>query len=285
MNISQEALRNFRLLRHPFQGDCQSHKEIYYSVDHHWVKSALEQAARLQGCLVAIIGEVGSGKTTIKNDFIEKAESEGVTVIQPFMLDKTRLEVPHIEEAVIHGLDPTAKLFRSREARSRQLTKLLKESAKAGRKHVLIVEEAQDLPAMVLKVLKRLIEIKNGNKSCISVVMIGQPEFLARLDASRNYSLRELINRTTVAQIAPLNSDAEVRDYLALKFAKPSEVFSFDVYQAILEALSEAKNRKRVSAAYPLAINNIVTKALNKAASLGLDIINSELISSLHAAS
>ena len=285
MNISQEALRSFRLLRHPFQGDCQSHREIYYSVDHHWVKSALEQAARLPGCLVAVIGEVGSGKTTIKNDFIEQAEANGVTVIQPFMLDKTQLRVPHIEEAVIHGLDPEARLMRSREARSRQLAKLLKASAKLGRKHVLIVEEAQDLPAMVLKILKRLVEIKNGNKACISVVMIGQPEFLSRLDASRSYNLRELINRTTVARIAPLNSDAEVRDYLALKFAKPTEIFSFDAYQAILDSLSEAQRGKKVSAAYPLAINNVVAKALNNAAELGLDTINSDVICSLRAAS
>ena len=281
MNISAEALRSFGLLRHPFWGDCQSHEEIYYSADHGWVRAALEQSARLMGCLVAVVGEVGSGKTTIKNDFIETQEKAGVTLIQPYMLDKTQLAVRHIEEAIIYGLNPKAKLRLSREARGRQLAQLLQDSTKAGRKHVLIVEEAQDLTTMVLKVLKRLVEIKAGNRSCISVVMIGQPELLVRLDASRNHHLRELINRTTVAEIAPLGSATEVKEYLERKFARPAQVFAESAYSAILERLSEAKNGRRLSVAYPLAINNLVAEALNQAADLGLSELNDELLRGL----
>lgn len=281
MNISQEAIRTFRLSANPFQGDIQSGKDVYYSVEHLYVKNTLEQAARLQGCLIAVVGEVGSGKTTVKNNFIEEAEAKGVKIIQPFMLDKSKLSVQHVEEALVYGLDPQAKLFRSREARNRQLTKLLQESTKAGRKHVLVVEEAQDLPTIVLKVLKRLVEIKVGNKSCISIVMIGQPELLARLDASRNYHLRELINRTTVAQLQPFDDSKDVRDYLALKFGRGAKVFSFDAYEGILEALSEARSGRRVSAAYPLSINNLVIEALNQAAELGLETISAELIRGL----
>ncbi|MEM9423829.1 MAG: AAA family ATPase [Spirochaetota bacterium] len=286
MNISREALKNFGLLRHPFQGDCQSHEEIYYSPDHGWVKAALEQAARLAGCLVAVVGEVGSGKTTVKNDFIEKAEGEGVAIIQPYMLDKTQLSVQHLEEAIVYGLDPNAKakLRLSREARNRQLAQMLQASTKAGRRHVLIIEEAQDLSVHVLKVLKRLVEIKAGNRACISVVMIGQPEFLARLDASRSYHLRELIHRTTVAEIAPLQNKTEVHEYLQLKFADCGRVFDEDSYGAILEVLSEAKQQRRWSAAYPLSINNLVAKSLNEAAALGLETINADVIRSMKSA-
>ncbi|WGK69462.1 AAA family ATPase [Candidatus Haliotispira prima] len=278
MNITQEALKAFGLSRNPFQGEIQSAKDVFYSVEHLYVKNTLEQAARLPGCLTAVVGEVGSGKTTVKNNFIEQSETDGVTVIQPFMLDKTKLAVPHLEEAIVWALNPEAKLFRSREARNRQLAKMLQASTKAGGRHVLIIEEAQDLSAMVLKVLKRLVEIKTGNKSCISVVMIGQPELLRRLDASRNYHLRELINRTTVAEIAPLQTDKEIRQYLELKFSNCRGLFGCDAYSAILDVLSESQNKRRHSAAYPLAINNLVAAALNSAAELGLDIVSADVL-------
>ncbi len=277
-NISQEALRQFGLVRHPFWGDCQSHEKIYYTVDHQWVKAALDQAVRLHGCLIAVVGEVGSGKTTIKNDFIER--HEGASIIQPFLLDKSALRVQHVEEAIIYGLDPSAKLFRSREARNRQLTQLLQSSTKAGNKHVLIIEEAQDLSVNVLKLLKRLVEIRSGNKACISVVMIGQSELLARLDVSRSYHLREIINRTTVAEIAPLQEPKQIEQYLKLKFDNYKGIFGIDAAQAILDVLSEIKSRQRCSVAYPLAINNVVSKALNSAAELGLETINADLIHS-----
>ena len=283
MNISQEALRHFGLTKHPFWGDCQSHEEVYYTVDHHWVKAALEQSARLPGCLIAVVGEVGSGKTTVKNDFIEQAEQRGITIIQPFLLDKSAMRVAHIEEAIIYGLEPKAKLRASREARNRQLCQMLQNSTKAGGKHVLIVEEAQDLSVSILKILKRLVEIRSGNKACMSVVMIGQPELLARLDSSRSYHLRELIHRTTVAELAPLQESGQIEDYLKLKFDNYRAIFGVNACCAILDSLSEARNQQRRSKAYPLAINNLVARALNNAASLGLNTINADVIRGIRA--
>ena len=66
------------------------------------------------------------------------------------------LKSVHIAEAILAAVAPNVSPKRSPEARFAQIHRALTESAKAGNKHVLIIEEAHGLPLPTLKHLKRL---------------------------------------------------------------------------------------------------------------------------------
>jgi type II secretory pathway predicted ATPase ExeA len=173
----------------------------------------------------------------------------------------------------------------SLEAKGRQVERILSNSARCGNSHVLVIEEAHDLTNYALKYLKRFWELEDGFNRLLGVVMIGQPELAKKLDERTNYDLRELIRRTEIATLRPLNGDLE--NYLALKFKRIgvalADVFCADAFDAIRSRLIRRKQNAQdvESHAYPLLVHAIVIKAMNAAAELGLPKVSGELIGRL----
>jgi Type II secretory pathway, component ExeA (predicted ATPase) len=95
--------------------------------------------------------------------------------------------------------------------------------------------------------------------------------------------VREVVQRCELVELPPL--DTQLEAYLGFKFervGKPlDEVFdkgALDGIRARLIFTKSGKTRESVSLMYPLMINNLVTAALNMAATLGLPKINNDLI-------
>ena len=112
------------------------------------------------GGFVAVVGESGAGKSTLREDLQDRINREGrqIILIEPYVLamedndqkGKT-LKAVHIAEAILEAVAPGTSPKRSPEARFRQIHRALSESAKAGNKHLLLIEEAHGLPAADLE--------------------------------------------------------------------------------------------------------------------------------------
>jgi len=186
--LTPEAREHFALPRNPFVDDVQSSDDVFQTKSVRYVRSTLLDCALHHG-FVAITGESGAGKSTLAEDLEERIRLEGrdITIIRPYVLameendskGKT-LKSGQIAEAVIRCLDPQASLRSSPEARFAQVHQLLKVSARAGRRHLLLIEEAHCMPVATLKHLKRWIEIKDGLRRLIGVALVAQPELRAR---------------------------------------------------------------------------------------------------------
>jgi type II secretory pathway predicted ATPase ExeA len=169
------------------------------------------------------------------------------------------------------------------EAKSRQLHRLLKDSRRAGYSHCLIIEEAHALSIPTLKHLKRFMELEDGFKKLLSVVLIGQSELKVKL-SERSPEVREVVQRCELVELQPL--DAQLEDYLRFKFrrvgADLDALFDKTACDAIRERLifsrGDQKGRETISLMYPLMINNLVTAALNSAAALGFDKVTADII-------
>src|SRR3989304_1978733 len=173
--ITQEAMRHFKLFRNPFVDDVQKESDIYMSDEHRYIEAAMLDAAR-HGGFLAVIGEVGSGKSVMRRKVIEQLRKDGdVIVIFPHIVDKTRLTAASICAAIVMDLSDEKPKIRL-EQKTRQVQKLLLERSKQGYRSVLIIEEAHDMSNDMLKYLKRFYEIEDGYKKLLGIILIGQTE-------------------------------------------------------------------------------------------------------------
>jgi len=282
--ISQEAMRHFKLFRNPFIDDIQKDSDVYMSDEHRYIEAAMIDAAR-HGGFLAVIGEVGSGKSVMRRKVVEQLKRDGDTlVIYPQMIDKTKLTAGSICDAIIQ--DVSSERCRVKlEDKTRQVQRLLLDRAKSGFRACLIVEEAHDLNANTLKYLKRFYELEDGYKKLLGIIIIGQSELKHRFDEGQNVDMREVIRRVQVAEIRGLNG--HLRDYLQVKFKRIGrdigDIFNQDAFDAMGKRLTTASRdgKSKVSHAYPLTVNNLTARAMNLAQEMGEQLVSAEVIEAI----
>jgi len=289
--LSPEARRAFQLFRDPF-ADPASSDELFLSPDIRYVRESLYQGAKNGNLFAAVVGESGSGKSTIRKDLRARIIRDRlpIIVIEPYVLamedndikGKT-LKSVHICEAILEEIAPSAKPARSSEARFRQVHRALRESAKMGNKHLLIIEEAHSLPVPTLKHLKRFFELEadNGFDKLISIVLIGQTELGRRLD-ERSPEVREVVQRCELLTLNPLGThlEAYLRHRFELAGKNLEEVIDTKAIAALYDKLTSPGRNGQPghSVVYPLAVQNVLTAAFNAAADVGANRLPAEII-------
>jgi type II secretory pathway predicted ATPase ExeA len=282
--IQQEAMRHFKLFRNPFIDDIQKDQDIYMSDEHRYIEAAMLDAAR-HGGFLAVIGEVGSGKSVMRRKVIEQLKRDGDTlVIYPQMIDKTRVNASSICDAIVMDISserPRVKL----EDKTRQVQRLLLDRAKSGYRACLVIEEAHDLSVQTMKYLKRFYELEDGYRKLLGIILIGQTELKEMFNEAQHVDMREVIRRVQVAEIRGLNGN--LREYLQVKFKRvnvPIEnIFSEDAFEVLSRRLTSTgrDGKTKVSHAYPLHVNNYTARALNLAFEMGEARVTAEVVEAI----
>ncbi|WP_151789994.1 AAA family ATPase [Acinetobacter junii] len=289
--LTPAAKSHFKLFKNIFTENIRSSSELFNNTDINYVRESMWQAAKGNSSFIAVVGQSGAGKTTLRrelNDRIER-EREPVVVIEPYVLatedndikGKT-LKASHIAEAILAALAPSTNAKRSPEARFRQIHNLLKESSRAGHHHLLVIEEAHSLPIPTLKHLKRFIELENGYTPLLSIILIGQDELKIKL-AENNQEVREVVQRCEIVTLEPFTQTTLV-DYLQHRCKaanrKLGEFIDESGLDAICTKLTRNVGRKNQheSLLYPLAVGNLITGAMNVAADLGVPVVTGDLV-------
>lgn len=293
--LTREARQHFRITRDPFTDEMETEADVFLSDDIRAVRAAMRQTAR-HGGMLAVIAESGGGKSTLRHDLVEwiNTTREPVTVIEPYVLGMEdsdqkgkALKSIDITGSVIRAVSPGTSLRVSQQDRAAQMHSILKSSAQIGRKHVLMIEEAHCLATPTLKHLKRFYELQDGFKKLLSIILIGQTELEWKL-SEHNPEVREVVQRCEKVALPPLDNHIEA--YLRHKLGRVDMRFD-DVFEA--DAVDEIRNRLRTSVTehvrgqratrmqslcYPLAVNNLVSAALNEAVKIGAPKVSGALI-------
>ena len=289
--LSPDARKHFNLPRSPFVNDIQSSADVFVSADIRYVRASLLDAANNHG-FIAVVGESGAGKSTLLEELEERIKVSGqdVVIIKPYTLamelndvkGKT-LKSGAVAEAIAYALDPTAPLSSSPQARFQQIHDMLKASRRAGRKHLVAIEEAHCLPVATLKHLKRFLELKDGLQRLVGIALIAQPELRERL-GSQNMEVREVMQRCEIVDMPAL--DNELEPYLRHKFGrfdiKYEAVFAPDAADAIRARLVHVprggKAADAKSICFPLVVNNLVCRAMNAATRASWPRVDAQVI-------
>ena len=283
-NLTPAARRHFALTRDPF-ADPATPEDVFLSNEIRYVREALYQVAR-RGGFMALIAESGAGKSTLREELIDRIqrEEQACIVVQPYVLamedndnaGKT-LKALHIAEAIMSAVSPQAKVKSSPQARFEQLHATLRDSSRAGHSHALLIEEAHSLSRATLKHLKRFLEVKDGLRPLLSVILIGQPELLDKLSDS-DPTMREVVQRIETISLPALDQDLE--PYLKHRFQRSGvaldKVLAADALAALRAKLTPTRGSGTLL--YPLAVHNALTGAMNRAADLGVPVVNAQVI-------
>lgn len=288
-SLTPATCRHFGLLVDPFSNELHSAQDVFLSPGLRYVRESLWQHVR-HGGLLALVGESGSGKSTALGALRERLREEerDCVLIEPsvlYMEENDRkgktLKSAAIVQAILSTLAPTLTARRDAEARARQMQQLLCSGHRAGRRHLLVIEEAHCLPTATLKHLKRFAELKDGMAPLLSILLVGQTELARRLRLNPA-ELRELAQRIDVIELPPLGR--EWADYLAFKFSRaglPVErILTAQGAQALRERLAPAGSAAP-SQLYPLALANLLRAAMNLAASLGAPRVDADIVKDL----
>jgi general secretion pathway protein A len=202
------------------------------------------------GGFIQLTGEVGTGKTTTIRSLLARApkNAEIALIINP------RLSALEFLQTICEELGigiPDGAMGNAKELVD-LLNRYLLRAHAAGRRVVLIVDEAQNLDVDVLEQVRLLTNLETESQKLLQIILIGQPELRELL--GRN-ELRQLAQRITARyHLQPLSREetaAYVRHRLRIAGAT-SEIFS-------RSALREVH---RVSGGVPRVINIVCDRAL-----------------------
>ena len=140
------------------------------------VRTAIAGALKTNG-FIAVICEVGSGKTTFYNRNLDHWSSNAhrfnACALKAFKSRTSR--IGQIMRLMIESLDPDGSCPASAERQYDRLARLLRDAEKKGRRTVLVIDEAQDLHWQTFRDLKKLHEISGKSEHLFSIVLFGKP--------------------------------------------------------------------------------------------------------------
>ncbi|HJV66437.1 MAG TPA: AAA family ATPase [Geomonas sp.] len=204
---------------------------LFLSPSHKEALAAAIYGVQQRKGFIAIIGEVGVGKTTIVRSFLDKANKQQLKTIYLF---NANLSFKALLRTVYLGLGKVPEHEDVYELVDR-LHHLLIEEYRAGNNVVLVIDEAQNMPVETLESLRMLSNLETATEKLIQVVFSGQPEFEEKLATA---SLRQFRQRIVITvRILPLTAKESLA-YIEHRLAKTAlgsrELFSAGALRQIV---------------------------------------------------
>ncbi len=253
--LPAEAVRFFGLKQDPFDVDrIPSDDELFTNSDLDKLADRVKDAV-LYRRFLAVIGPVGSGKTSLKIRVARELSDtkHEVRLLYPEFFDMNVVSVGAIARYILEEFE--TKCPADSAARVRKIKSLLTSLHNEDVRVCLVFDECHRLNDKVLSSLKNFWELTNGGYSrLLGIVLLGQPKFVE--STMRDYKFREIAERVKILQMPSLQKSAQ--DYLSHKLSANG---------GDIELLFEQKALDRICrlAKTPLALGNLTNEALLEA--------------------
>jgi len=240
-------LEHFQLTELPFRLSPDP-AFLYLSKHHARAKAYMESTIWFTDGFVVITGEIGSGKTTLLETFLRELEKD-VVVAQ---IAQTQVSPIEFLQAVLvqFGFSP----FKMRKAELiATLNQFLVEQFAAGRKVMLIVDEAQNLSNRVLEEIRMLSGVETTKEKVLRIILAGQPELNEKLDSPELIQLVQRIRlRFHLTALSPEETQAYILHRLEVAGAHGRQLFAPETLPVIF----------RYTGGVPRLVNTLCDTAL-----------------------
>lgn len=208
-------------------------KYLFLSVRQREALSTLQYGLFAAKSITLLIGEAGTGKTTLIRAALESERCRNVRCIY---LNNPALRPDDFLRLLALKFDLGSDAAESKAVLLEQLEGRLRERSDAGEITALVIDEAQSLSVELLEEIRLLANIETPSTKLLPLVLAGQPELADRLE---NYDLRQLRQRVTLrCQLEPFNMNetaAFIASRLSVVGGVPSQVFTKDAVMLIHE--------------------------------------------------
>jgi general secretion pathway protein A len=242
-------LRYYGFREDPF-GASPDPRCMYQSSTHCEALASLKYGYSSNRGFIALIAPPGMGKTTLLFRFLEEIRQSARTA---FIFDiDPQCEPREIVSFILRdiGIVPG----RDHAEMHEQLRQAVLSEARAGRRFVVVIDEAQNLSDAALEVVRMLTNFETSRAKLMQVVLAGQPQLSDKLMKASLLQLRQRIS--TFCRIEPLSIE-QTSAYIdhRLRFAGYTgpPLFTADA----ISRLTEASN------GIPRNINNLCFNALS----------------------
>lgn len=179
---------------------------LYLGKQHREALAALKYGLVERRAFVTLVGEVGTGKTSVVYALLR---DPGPNVHTAYLAYPTQ-SFEDILASLVQDLGVATPARTKRELLA-ALNEHLARRAKEGGTTALVIDEAQDLSDQALEELRLLSNFETYSEKLVQIVLVGQPELRERLASPRLRQLRERI--AVRAILAPL-SRSEMLAYI-----------------------------------------------------------------------
>jgi general secretion pathway protein A len=184
---------------------------LFMTPSHREALSTLEYGLGTRTGVTVLVGEAGTGKTTLIKAMLQSREKRK---IYPVYLNNSTLTRVEFLEFLAREFRCDAAAAASKTRLLYELEKVLLESSNLGITPALIIDEAQSLSHDLLEEVRLLANIERPGEKLLPIVLAGQPELVERLDQP---ALRQLKQRVGLrARLRPLEL-AETAAYVAAR--------------------------------------------------------------------
>jgi type II secretory pathway predicted ATPase ExeA len=201
-------LRFYGLRELPFELTSNP-KYLFFSAPHREALSNLEYGLSSAKALTVLIGEAGTGKTTLLRAALQ---SERCRNVRCLYLNNPALSRGEFIEMLANRFEFGPEAARSKTVLLDQLDRTLRERRSRGEITALVIDEAQSLSLELLEEIRLLANIETVSEKLLPLVLAGQPELAERLNDA---ALRQLKQRIALrCEITPLDL-SETAAYIA----------------------------------------------------------------------
>jgi len=216
----------FGLAEKPFN-ETPNPKFFFLSAKHREGLAHLEYNILDGKGFTVLVGEVGTGKTTLCRALMDRLTHEKATVVH---IIHTNLDFHEFLREVVEELGISSPGQQKWDL-LKALNQYLIEAYGQNRKVVLIVDEAQNLAPSVLEGIRMLSNLETPQEKLIQIVFVGQPGLMDRIRKADMLQLKQRIAGSFY--LGPL-SEKETQEYILFRLGR---VLSRPVIRFTPEAL------------------------------------------------
>jgi general secretion pathway protein A len=233
---------------------------LYLSKQHARAKAYMESTIWFTDGFVVISGEIGAGKTTLIETFLHELQKD-VVVAQ---INQTQLTPTGFLQSVLvqFGFSP----FQMKKAEClATLNEFLIEQHAAGRKVMLIIDEAQNLTRTVLEEVRMLSGIETTKEKVLRIILAGQPELNEKLNSPELMQLTQRVRlRFHLTALSDVETGAYIDHRLEVAGSHGRHIFDADTYPLIY----------RYTGGVPRLINTLCDTAMLAAFNTSIDTVS-----------